>query len=398
MISSVMADQAEVTAILDKWDAAVKEWKAAYEFAGPEQRRILIESQPNPDNYSRALWTKLKPVLNSPESLRAVTWIMNNIPSLVRTLPPQEQKKAVPMLLDAIEENMLELPGVGKLAHSLAISSDARCRRILGEIRVLNKNPKDQGMAALGLAISLREEQGILKDDLRSLNVRAAYLKEAILKCYDDPFGNGVARTYCDELLYEMTNLAARQKAPRFSLKSSDGTMVQIPNGEPTLLVFSSIDDERCIKLLSDADLMEKKFPGLKVVPVCPMTAEKAQKDLPLHQLPVPVLLDEKGAVFKQYRVASIPYVYFLDKNGVIGMRGMPDFGFETSLTLAMKPKDAAEDDKPSNAPRPAVDPTRRTPIATAPSRPIEPEKTDAPGESGHDPVAPPPLRPLPED
>lgn len=363
LTAPVFADEAGVVSLLDKWDKSVQEWSAGYEIASPDMRRELAKTRPNPDQLARALWVQLKPVVNSPRCLPGIIWILDNAPAVARTHDPETCKVIIDKVLGSLSnDDMILTPGIGKASHALGLSSDIRCRHILEKIRQMNPDPKDQGMAALGLAISVKERHGMLRDDPRINNVRLTYIKEAIQKSFDEPFGNARVSDFCKEFLYEINNLSINRKAPAFQMTMSDGQTASIPSGKPTLLVFCMPNDKISMSFAIDAHTLKQRFPGLEVLAVCPMNNEQAAKVLPVLDMPGPVGLDDKSTAFGLYRIPAVPFTYLVDAGGAIRMRGIPDSLFATMLenALADAPKPAGADNRttdapPASAPRPAA-------------------------------------------
>lgn len=386
LTGAAFADEAGVDSLLKKWDQSVQEWTAGYEIASPEMRRELAKTQPNPDQLAKALWVQLKPVVNSPRCLPGIIWILDNAPAVARTHDPETCKQIIDKVLGSLNnDDMILTPGVGKAAHALGLSSDLRCRQILEKIRQMNPDPKDQGMAALGLAMSVKERHGMLRDDPRINNVRLTYIKEAIQKSFDEPFGKARVRDFCQEFLYEINNLSINRKAPAFQLKMSDGQTASVPSGKPTLLVFCMPNDKISMSFAIDAHTLKDRFSGLEVLTICPMNGEQAAKVLPVLDMPGPVALDDKSATFGLYRIPAVPFTYLVDAGGAIRMRGIPDSLFATMLENALTDTDRAQ---AASGQEPA---DRAAPVAAPASRP------ETPPEQGLDGLSAPALRPLPE-
>lgn len=333
------ADEKGVTRILEQWSRSQEEWKAGYEYAAPDMKETMLKNRPNAEEIVKPLWKQLAPVLDKPEALPGVVWMMNHPGVIAKRFSPKECKDIVTKLLDSIEFYLISTPGIGKTAYALSASSDVRCRKILEKMRTVSPHIKDQGLAALALAGFVEERHGLLRDDPRLLKVKLQYIKEAIQKSFDEPYGNASVSDYCTEYMYEVNNLMKGRKAPKFQLTSSEGSRVDVPEGKPALLVFCLPNDQPSMALAGDAQVLKEKYKGLEVFPICPMDEKAAKDQLPLLNLPVPVLLDEKADVFKQYRIVSVPYVYFIDKSGVIRLRGEPDIVFDAALSEAFQAK-----------------------------------------------------------
>lgn len=390
LFGTSFADVAGVTKIMQKWDADMKQWSLAYSTADASFREQLLKSKPDPDDVVEKLWSQLQPVLNKQESVEGVVWMFNNLSSVGKKYGHKRSMDIVGKLLDAVNNNFAEVKGIGKICHSLASATDYRCKQILTKIRETNPNPVDQGLAALGLSIAMMESHGLLRDDPRINRIRITYIREAILKSFDEPYGQSTVSTVTGGLLYDINNLSVGRKAPSFSIKSNENTELAIPSGVPTLLVFCSPGDVHSMKMAADSEQIEAQYPGLKVIPICPIKKDQAVQIMNVAGMENALYLDEDASIFKQYRVVSTPFVYFIDKAGNIRLRGQPDMVFDVAMKQAMTASASKEESMGqgkvlSEGISPAI------PVA-----PVSPEKQDDNSGEQSDLIVP-GLRPMPQ-
>ena len=393
---------------LADWQMRQSDWESAFKTAESDgKREELMKSRPDAVPVARELWRQVgrdlqKPETQKPYLLPAVIWFLDHPAAVAQAFPNGETaRKIVVLCLDALENTLFREKGAGKAAYALSSSRELRCRVILEQIKDYSQFPEDQGLAALGLAMGMKETTGMLQDDVRLVAARGKLLKDAIIKCYDSSFGPVPVRNLVQEELYEIRNLNIGQTGPGISLPSSaTGAQVTLPTGDkPVLVVFWDPRGARSVQFLGKAASLRGEFPGLMVMPVAPGSSENVKKALLNLNLDIPSLVDEKAAAFKDYRVRLTPQVYLLDPKGKILMRGTPDMLFDANLYAAMgklegKKNGKAEEKKAAAAPpaaRPAPLPAK---INSPETRvPAAPQPAAAPAA----PLAPPPLRPMPE-
>lgn len=402
------ADEAGMKNALADWQMRQSDWESAFKTAESDgKREELMKSRPDAVPVARELWRQVgrdlqKPETQKPYLLPAVLWFLDHPEAVAQAFPNGESaRKIVVLCLDALENTLFREKGAGKAAYALSNSRELRCRVILEQIKDYSQFPEDQGLAALGLAMVMKETTGMLQDDVRLVAARGKLLKDAIIKCYDSSFGPVPVRNLVQEELYEIRNLNIGQTGPGISLPSSaTGAEVKLPGGEkPVLVVFWDPRDARSVQFLGKAASLRGEFPGLTVIPVAPGSSENVKKALLNLNLDIPSLIDEKAAAFKDYRVRHTPQVYLLDPKGKILMRGTPDMLFDANLYAVMGKFEGKKNGKAEDKKAPAAPPAARP--APLPAKINSPETrvpaVPQPAAAPAAPLAAPPLRPMPE-
>lgn len=392
------ADIAGMQGILQNWELKGRDWDAAYEYASPEGREELLKSKPDDVAMSKALWRESEKVISQPEALPAVIWLLNHSGAIGKAFEPEIQKKIVNTLIKVLKGHSSKLKGAGEVAAALTNSTDSRCRYILEQIRANNASSVDQGQAAIGLALMLREKEGMRRDDPRMNAVRLKYIREAIVKAFDAPFGGGKVSDLAQELLYEINNLHVRRKAPAFELKGDDGAVVKVPSpGKNTLLVFWSPAIPISHRFASMVQDLSTKYQDLDVVMVCPALKSREGLD-------VKTFFDSpKGDVLRLYRINEVPWICLLDKEGVIRLRGVPDAMFGTFFGQTMEtindPMKQGKKEAPTSASgrasTPALPVDSKVPPVVPKADQIPLPSVQQGDKSG---IIPPPLKPIPLD
>lgn len=406
------ADEVGMKNVLEDWNMRQSDWESAFKTAETDEKRgELLKSRPDAVRVAQELWRQVgsdlqKSDARKPYLLPAVVWFLDHPQAMAQAFPNEDlAKKIIVFSLDALENHLFRVKGAGQAAPTLSNSRDLRCRVILEQIKDSNPFPEDQGLASLGLAMAMKENTGMLQDDVRLVVARGKLLKDAVLKCYDSRFGSVSVQDLVKEELYEAHNLNLGQTGPRISLPSSStGMEVTLPSGEnPVLVVFWDPRDMRSVQFLEKAVSLRKDFPGMTVMPVAPGTSEYVKNALLNLNLDIPSLVDEKAVAFRDYRVAQTPRVYLLDPKGKILMRGTPDMLFDASLYAVMNKLGGKKDGKKAPASPPAVKPSPLPERINSPQIHVPapaPRPAAAPSSSGAGQAPPftaPPLRPIPE-
>lgn len=412
LLGWAQADEIGMKNVLADWNMRQSDWESAIKTAETDQKRAeLLKNRPDGVRVAQELWRQVggdlqKSNVHKPYLLPAVVWFLGHPQAVDQAFPNGElAKKIIVFSLVALENYLFREKGAGQAAPTLSSSRDLRCRVILEQIKDSNPFPEDQGLASLGLAMAMKENTGMLQDDVRLVAARGKLLKDAILKCYDSRFGSVSVQDLVKEELYEIRNLNLGQTGPRISLPSSStGMDVTLPSGKsPVLVVFWDPRDVRSVQFLEKAASLRKDFPGLTVMPVAPGTAEQVKNALLNLNLDIPTLVDEKAAAFRDYRVAQTPRVYLLDPKGKILMRGTPDMLFDANLYAVMNKLEGKEDAKKAPAAPPSVKPSPLPERINSPQIHVPapaPRPAAAPASSGAGqapPLTAPPLRPIPE-
>lgn len=406
------ADEAGMKSVLAEWQMKQSDWESAFKTAESDgKREELMKSRPDAVPAARELWRQVgrdlqKPETQKPYLLPAVVWFLDHPEAVAQAFPNGDAaKKIVVLCLDALENTLFREKGAGKAAYALSNSRDLRCRVILEQIKDYSPFLEDQGLAALGLSMVMKETTGMLQDDVRLVAARGKLLKDAIIKCYDAGFGPVPVQDLVKEELYEIRNLNIGQTGPGISLPSSaTGAQVTLPSGDkPVLVVFWDPRDARSVQFLGKAASLRGEFPGLMVMPVAPGSSENVKKALLNLNLDIPSLMDEKAAAFKDYRVRHTPQAYLLDSKGKILMRGTPDMLFDANLYAVMGKLEGKKNGKAQENKAPAVPPAARPApqpagINSPETRvPAVPQPAASRPAAPSVPLAPPPLRPMPE-
>jgi cytochrome c biogenesis protein CcmG/thiol:disulfide interchange protein DsbE len=109
--------------------------------------------------------------------------------------------------------------------------------------------------------------------------------------------------------------------APDFTLPTLSGEQLSLSQfrGKPVMLNFGA---SWCVDCREELPLLQKlqtQYPDLVIFYVdTEEPVETVRAYVEKFQMTYPVVLDEDGAVGKQYSLNGVPYIIFVDKDGII--------------------------------------------------------------------------------
>ena len=126
------------------------------------------------------------------------------------------------------------------------------------------------------------------------------------------------------------------QPAPDFALRDADGKLVKLSDlrGKVVFVNFWASWCVPCKKELPDIQKVydEKHTDGLEVLAVnWQEDLETATAFFSSHDIRLPLLLDQSGSVYAQYRLQGLPDSFFVDRDGNIAAF---QFGFLTEAKM----------------------------------------------------------------
>lgn len=118
----------------------------------------------------------------------------------------------------------------------------------------------------------------------------------------------------------ETSKVGVGDKAPQFEIEALDGTVLQMPNGEPTLLILFSHTCPDCKRMMSD---LQKEL-GDKALEHNILAISRGGKKGDVeafvadNELKFRVAVDPDAAIYYQYAEMYVPRCYCIDSDGVI--------------------------------------------------------------------------------
>ncbi|OCA02026.1 hypothetical protein AC781_12590 [Akkermansia glycaniphila] len=388
---------------LAKWNSQVSDWTTAYEHASSDaDKEKLLKIQPDVLAAGKELW-KAVPVAEFKESwaFPAVAWWMNNPDLLVAVVPEKERAAAAEALLAAMEKVHFLSPAAADVCAALSAGASARMYKVLESIYLSNSSSRAKGCAALGMAVMLgksseaEQREYVFGGAELARSQRLLYVKEALLRCPEAPFGGSTVEAVAVEEVYRLSHLVEGRVPPALEVKSADGATVKLPStAKPTLVLFWSPEDETSLSIMAMMDEFRSKHPGIAV---CPVVSGVKLADLPgvmeKRGLQAESYVDEEGKAVADYRLPALPYAYLIGVDGKTIYCGYPDMALQAKIRECVKGLEG--DVSPAPQAVPVASPAPEGRPVPSPSAPVA-AGAAAPAPSSPAADAAPPLRPMP--
>jgi peroxiredoxin len=291
---------------------------------GGDAQGAAWAARPNPDETGRRLWSEIRNNLNESWSLDYAAWLYENAPASLAQRRAGEVAPAM-KILKAVDRFHVGSPRVAYLAVSLSNIPNHKNLAVLEKIEAQNPDPRVQGAAALGQAISLR----MLGGDWKVIRKRQEKLKKAIIQGNDLPVGKNTVIGLAEVEIFIMNHLNVGSEAP--DIKGVDITMKPFSlsdyRGKVVVLAFWHTwmpEADRSIKLLRN---LHKEVQGKNAVVI----GVNQDHPLTLRDMtgegvtPWRNFSDSTRSIAKKYHIKDWPKVFVLDVDGKIKHVGAPD-------------------------------------------------------------------------
>lgn len=355
-------DEVSMKKTLAQWDQQLKEWHAAEEQAvTPQEKDKVLREYPDGADIALALWKAVDAKSFKEEwACPAVVWWLNHIALFKQIIPPNELQKSVSALWKAVDEVHYQNPLIAGACATFAQSSDVRVYRMLEKVYTANPNEKAKGCAALALALFLDRTNVLSEAEWGGSEMKRAkrvfYVREALLKAPNEPFGTGCVGDIASEEVYRLRYLAEGALSPLVSVKDRAGQKVALPvRDKNTILFFCTPDDEESVSILSKSAVFQTQYPEFVFCPVLAgMSRDEAIQRLSACEIACDFYLDDTGdashawrvrhdrcsagsqgdseGIAHWWRVRHTPAVALISDKGRLLYWGAPDMNFQAKL------------------------------------------------------------------
>lgn len=305
-------DEVAMKKTLAQWDQQLKEWRAAEEQAvTPQEKDKVMREYPDGSDIASALWEAVDAKSFKEEwACPAIVWWLNHIALFRQTVSPNELKKTVSALWKSVDEVHYQNPLIAGACAVFSRSSDVRVYRMLEKIYTANPSEKTKGCAALALALFLDQTNVLSEAEWGGRDVKRAkrvfYVREALLKASNEPFGAGCVGDVATEEVYRLRYLTENALPPLVRVKDRAGRTVMLPvRDKNTILFFCTPDDEESISVLSRNAVFQTQYPEFSFCPVLSgMSRDEVIQRLAQHEIACDFYLDDTGDVAHAWRVS----------------------------------------------------------------------------------------------
>lgn len=300
------------------YEASVKAWVLKMQLATtPEARAAEAADRPDAVVAARRMWSVIQPNLSETWTLPHAAWLLRMSPALVEVDENGVRKPAIAPAVEAIfqsiETRHLKSAELAPICLALAAANQPKSLGLLEKIEKENPDKRVQGVAALGIAMMLKE----LSDEPEVMARRLTMLRKAIIESSDMEIeGASVAKLAEDEL-YIIRFLSKGREAPDLSGTGSGGEPMTLSSyrGKVVVLLFWTARSEDHDAVVAMVDQMRVRFSGqpFEVVGVNADPRETLRKMQASGEIKWPNFSDPEGKLATEYRVGFRPLAYVLD-------------------------------------------------------------------------------------
>lgn len=282
-----------------------------------EERGKIAQERPNASAAVTKMWGVIKPNLAEAWTLEPSAWLLRTSVGLVTRDDIGNTKPLMAEASLAIREAILKYHLGNKnlpvLCMAIVASNDINSLPLLEKIEKESPDKKVQGVAALGVAMLMKN----LSDEPEVMRRRLTMLRKAIVESSEVEInGVSVAKMAEDEL-YIIQFLSKGRQAPDLNGVGSGDQAMKLSDysGKIVVLLFWRSEEGNNELLLNMAKSMRERFAGkpFEIVGVSRDPKATLRAMQASGQITWPNFSDPENKLGGEYRVAGWPLVYVLD-------------------------------------------------------------------------------------
>jgi len=305
--------------IRSAYDRDFKLWVLKLQVAKTaEERNKIAAERPDAAAASRKMWTVIQPNLAEGWTVDQAAWLLRTSAGLTIQDPETGQVKpllgtASKAIRDAVEKNHLASKNLVPLCTAAVVANDSNSLPLLEKIEKDSPDKKTQGVAALGVAMLMKN----LSDEPEVMRRRLTMLRKAIIESSEIELnGVSVAKLAEDEL-YIIQFLSKGREAPDLVGVDSGNQPMKLSDhkGKVIVLLFWRSEEGSTEQLVAMTRAMKERFAGkpFEVIGVNRDSREALRSMQASGEVAWPNFSDPDNTLGAQYRVAVWPLAYVLD-------------------------------------------------------------------------------------
>ena len=342
-ISALAGTPAGAERIVKEQRLAQLEWKQQLlQATTPEQKQTVYHNQPNYGMYGKKMTNELTGSLDRAWSMPYIIWTMREFSEL--------SAAGTKHLIKAVEKSHQTSPLMGEFCIALVSAGESNSQastaarlaqektRFIKSVLSGSATKEVKGQAALALS-------GVMarRGDDRAVNgERLKLIRQAIIDAADVKVGDTTVADLAREEIYRMSNLSKGSKAPELVGYDSGGQPMKLSDtrGKIAILIFWS-SWEQAESVINFSKKMEKTYAGkpVEVIGVNRDSLTNLRKLVVADKSVGKSFTDPNGKLFAQYRVATAPVCFVLDKDGRIQYNGAPGSFVDFTVSALLAPK-----------------------------------------------------------
>ena len=298
------------------YEADFKQWALKLQIATrPEDRAKIAAERPDADAAARRMWSAIRPNLAEPWTLEPAAWLLRlGAGSAVEVggdgAFPAEAATAI---REAVVKHHLASEGLAPLCMAVVATNHPGSLPLLERIEKESPHKKTQGVAALAIAMMLKD----LSDEPEVMRRRLTLLRKAIIESSEVEIqGVSVATLAADEL-YVIRFLSKGREAPDLVGSGSGGEPIKLSDfrGKVAVLLFWRSEDGSAEQLCQMVKGIRERFAGkpFEIVGVHRDSIASLRGLQRSGDVEWPNFSDPENKLGNEFRIASWPAAYVLD-------------------------------------------------------------------------------------
>ncbi len=282
-----------------------------------EERNKIALERPDTASAVKKMWTVIQPNLNQAWTLEPAAWLLRHSAKLVVRDDSGNSRPLMSEASAAIREAALKYhlshKGLAPLCLALVASHDGGVLPFLEKVEKESPNREVQGVAALGVAMIMKN----LSDEPEVMRRRLTMLRKAIIESSEVEINGVTVAKLAEDELYIIQFLSKGRQAPDLQGVGSGGEPMKLSDyaGKVVVLLFWRSEEGNNEPLMEMARAMRKRFAGkpFEIVGVSRDPKETLRVMQASGEISWPNFSDPENKLGAEYRVAGWPLAYVLD-------------------------------------------------------------------------------------
>lgn len=300
------------------YEADFKQWVLRLQVApNAEERQKIAEERPDTAAAAKKMWAVIQPNLAEDWTVEPAAWLLRISSGLMMQDETGNVKPVMAgagqAIREAVVKHHLASKSLAPLCLALVTTNDPGSLPLLERIEKENPDNKIQGVAALAIAMLLKD----LSDEPEVMRRRLTMLRKAIIESSEIEINGVTVAKMAEDELYIIQYLSKGREAPDLVGTGSGGQPMRLSDhkGKVVVLLFWRSEEGSTDQLTDMANRMRERFAGkpFEIVGVNRDPQVALRQLQASGQMAWPNFSDPDGKLTSTYRVSSWPLAYVLD-------------------------------------------------------------------------------------
>ena len=317
----VEASPQKANAVRIAYEKSLEAWQIKLQLASTDaERNELLNNRPNAEKAARQMWAFIRRDLDDEWILEPAAWFLKIASGLIRRGENDGQTwvfaKEVARVRKAIREHHIESAKLAPACLAMVLYNNQPSLKLLRQIETTNPYEEVSGVAALGIAMMLKdvgEDQ-----NHRLIRERLAMLRKATVQAAGAVIDGVKVNELIGEELYIINHLTIGRQAPNLVGVDSGNKELSLAQFQDhvVILVFwrvGSVESEGLIEWVKRLQRDNRfKHASFELVGVCSGPLGKLRELQSEGEVTWPNIVDPDGEHATKYRVGVYPLAYVL--------------------------------------------------------------------------------------